>query len=558
MLKYSLIGLVFYGYLWLPIACPAQDMKAYEGAWKGELTDATSLSFTVTIQRSTGNHYSLTVSNQQRQLIRRDFSANTEHVTINLNDQISFKGKIDEQTGVISGFMHSGMLLYHQSLKETAEGLFSGKWNICMVDRFVPSALYLSVEEAVGEQYVAYPFFDDQRFSGTWAGSFAKKRDTLFFQDAKTGIAFEGLLRSDKIVLTIILAGEPLTSIELRRHDEPFPVTYDYPTEPSYFPAFREMEDSIKAGNITNTHSVLIARSGKLIYEKYFSGFTASIPHDQRSASKSISSAIAGIAMDQGLIKDTQQKLYDLLPAEYQHTKESDERKAGISLHSLLTMSSGIDAVDFGTNRLSEAAEGHYQNTADWITTILEAPMIHEPATHANYGSANPYLLGVALESVVPEPLEFFMDEHLLAPLGITDYIIQTDFRGHPYFGGGMYLRPRDMLKFGQLYLDKGKLNGQSIISESWIDHSLKKYFTLENREDSIEYGYFWWHKTYIVGKTEIQSMEARGAGGQYIFIIDDLDLVVVITSGNFRNGRFWQPEEILEKYILPPLMAQK
>ncbi|MEZ4949862.1 MAG: hypothetical protein R2784_10805 [Saprospiraceae bacterium] len=118
-----------------------------------------------------------------------------------------------------------------------------------------------------------------------------------------------------------------------------------------------------------------------------------------------------------------------------------------------------------------------------------------------------------------------------------------------------MYLTPKDLLKFGELYLNGGTWNENQVLSESWKDESFKKYLILENTVDKNEYGYLWWHKTYQVKNESIESIEARGAGGQYIFIIPSLDIVVAITSGNFRNGKTQQPELILENYILPFLI---
>ena len=217
-------------------------------------------------------------------------------------------------------------------------------------------------------------------------------------------------------------------------------------------------------------------------------------------------------------------------------------------------MSSGIDAVDYGinSNPKSPAVEDNYQMTKDWTETILNSPMINIPNTKANYGSANPYLLGIAIDSVVSEPLEMFFDKNLFQKLGISNYIIQTDLKGNPYFGGGMYLTSVDMVKFGELYLYKGNLNGTQIISENWIENSFKNYLVLENTVDKNGYGYLWWHNTYKVNGKSIKSIEARGAGGQYIFVLPKLETVVVITSGNYRNGKTQQSELILEKYILP------
>lgn len=109
-------------------------------------------------------------------------------------------------------------------------------------------------------------------------------------------------------------------------------------------------------------------------------------------------------------------------------------------------------------------------------------------------------------------------------------------------------------MKFGELYLNKGKLNGQQILSEDWIKNSFKNYHVLENTEGKNGYGYLWWHNTYNVNGQSIKSYEARGAGGQYIFVIPELTAVVVLTSGNYRNGKTQQPELILEKYIMPYL----
>ncbi|MEO1437567.1 MAG: 6-aminohexanoate hydrolase, partial [Bacteroidota bacterium] len=124
-----------------------------------------------------------------------------------------------------------------------------------------------------------------------------------------------------------------------------------------------------------------------------------------------------------------------------------------------------------------------------------------------------------------------------------------------PYFGGGMYLTPPDMLKYGQLYLQKGVWEGQQLLSEEWVEASFTKYGPLLNVRDQNQYGYLWWHHTYQVGDHKIESWEARGAGGQYICVMPDLEVVMAITSGNFRNGRTKQPETIIEQYLLPALL---
>ena len=310
------------------------------------------------------------------------------------------------------------------------------------------------------------------------------------------------------------------------------------------------MEDSISTNALTNVHSILISKNGKLVYENYFNGFHANIPHDQRSAAKSIGSAMIGIALEDRILNNVNQSIYDYIPSEYRYTM--DDKKSKITIKHLLTMSSGLDAIDFGIDRVGQATEDNYQNSSDWLKTVLEAPMIFDAGTHCNYGSANPYLLSVGLANELDESLLSYVKRKLYDPLGITNYSISKDDKGHPYFGGGSYLTPRDMMKFGELYRNRGLWNDQRILTEQWVKDSFKNYAVLENTTDKNGYGYLWWHKTYSVNGKEIKSVEARGAGGQYIAIIDELDMTIVITSGNYRNGRFWQPELIIEDYLLP------
>lgn len=399
-----------------------------------------------------------------------------------------------------------------------------------------------------------------------------KENDIITFQDNITGLYFKGKLLTNKIKLEIILAGKTIATTVLNKSKSEW-VFDDFSSRTSKGNRplnlndgwrisslndkqyLEEMETKILSKKLMKTHSVLIAKKGKIVYEKYFGGFTYKTPHDQRSASKSISSALMGIAIDKQLIKSDKEFLYNFIPEEFQYTKDS--LKSLIKIKDLLTMSSGIDAVDFGTKRKSKASEPAYQNSPNWLKTIVEAPMINKPGVEANYGSANPYLLGVLLNNVVNQPLELFIDQQLLKPLGISNYTIIKDPTRLPYFAGGMHITPRDMLKFGQLYLDNGKWNGKRIISKKWIKKSFNNYKNLQNTKDKNGYGYLWWHKTYRVANKNIKSIEARGAGGQYIFVIPTLDTVVVITSGNYRNGKFQQPEIILEKYILPQLLKE-
>jgi len=546
-------------------------MEDYTKQWEGQFETSKTVNFTVEIEHFNAEESVFKISNSHP-IVNQKFSDNNPHlIHVYINKNLSFKGQFNEDKSVINGFIKSGYLMYHIKLTKNNKKVYVGQWNVLVVDELKSKTFYLSIENGSGENYEAYPFFEDDRFTGTWCTNFKKNKDTLSFIDFKTGLGFKGLLTKSKIILDVNLAGKFVTQIELIPSQKDWKIggfkTKKTNKTPLYLndgwdislpknfntESIDKMEDAINSNVFENTHSVLIARNGKLIYENYFSGYNSSIPHDTRSASKSISSAIVGIAIDSKMIKNENEKLYDFLPEKYKTT--TDTLKKQISIHSLLTMSSGLDAIDFGIQRESFATEDKYQQQKDITKYILEAPMLYKPNLHSNYGSANPYLLGVIANSVISEPLELFMDRTLFQKLKIFNYIIQSDGHGVPYFGGGMYLTPRDMLKFGQLYLNKGKWKNKRIVSKEWIKKSFKNYHILENTVDKNGYGYLWWHKTYNVNGQLIKSVEARGAGGQYIFVVPQLKSVIVITSSNFRNGKFQQPEKILNDYILPSLL---
>lgn len=531
----------------------SQNMADYTTSWEGKIENLKAFNFTVAIENLQSENAVFKISNN-KSIINQPLKLDKEKlIKISISKNLSFIGDLSKNGKEINGFIKSGLLLYHIKLIKSKTNSFIGTWNILMVDELKSQNFYLSVENGLDNEYQAYPILADNRFTGTWCANFQKKNDKISFVDFKTGLQFKGKLLSRKIQLGVYLEDSLIMQTDLKKSETDWEIggfTTNNNDWNSKKLQLTEMESLISKDTLPNTHSVIISRKGKIIYENYFDGYNSHIPHDMRSSSKSISSAIVGIAKDKSLFNNVDQSIFEFLPQEYQITKDSLKYK--IDIKSLLTMSSGLDAIDFGIERKSLASEDNYQPTKDWTKTILNAPMINKPNTHAKYGSANPYLLGVAMDSVVSEPLQLFMDKNLFQKLGISNYIIQTDMTGHPYFGGGMYLTPRDMMKFGELYLNKGKSNGKQILSENWIKNSFKNYRELENTADKNGYGYLWWHNTYRVNGKSFKSIEARGAGGQYIFVLPTLEMVVVITSGNFRNGKFQQPELILENYILP------
>lgn len=563
----------------LPFFMSAQThISSYAGDWEGALPRGEMFSFDLSLQAHTQDQFLFRI-NLGETRIEKHIELEADHkLQVDLGEGVVFSGKFNEEHSAVDGFMRSGVLLYHLTLIKNNAGIYQGKWNLFLVEQMQPATAFLAFEVDEGGNYAAYTLFGDARFAGTWAGNFQRDQEKLSFQDFRTGLRFSGILGKDQIELEYFLAGSSIGKVPYARSSEAWALGTTANDQQSFQEKagtfvdgwktqsleaagieeepLQRLEQDIFSNDLTFTHGIAIAHKGKLVYDRYFFGNDQEVPHDQRSAAKSYASALIGIAIDEGFLDNTSQKLYSRIPKDYQYS--GDKQKAQISIEDLLTMSSGLDAIDFGLNRNSAASEDAYQSSPDWLKTVLEAPMLYEPGMHANYGSANPYLLGVMLQEALPKTLEEYADEKLFKPLGIHNYIIQGDLKGIPYFGGGWFLTPRDMLKFGQLYLNQGVWQGKRILSEKWVKRSFDKYGVLENTSDKNEYGYLWWHKTYKIGDQEIPSIEARGSGGQYIMVLPSLELVVAITSGNYRNGRFAQPEQILETYILPAVLGKK
>ncbi len=546
------------------------SLERYNGNWEGQLPYHDIFHFDITVEWLEANSYQLTIANRERSISKKLTSGSDEYIQIGIGQDIRLLLR-SAGDDALTGFVKSGGLMYHIRLKKVDDRQFRGTWDPLMVHTLHSSSIFLSVENNEDGTIVAYPYFGDQRFSGTWCTGYSEREKTLLFSDFKTGMKFQAQFSEEQIQLDMSLAGMTIATTSLSRSatDWEFGTTEMPPSQTTDTPTslddgwttanlsdvdiqqapVDQLIDDVQADKLPGTHSVLVAKENRLVFEAYFDGHHAHLPHDMRSASKSIASAMIGIAIEDGIIGGTEQKLYDCIPKAYEYTK--DASKSVISIRDLLTMSSGLDVN-------GEASEGNYQSTNTWLKTVLEAKMADPPGTRTLYGSANPFLLGVCLDESLAEPLEVYMDRKLLSPLAISNYIIQTEGnQTTPYFGGGMHLTSRAMLKFGQLYLNRGKWTGAQILSKNWVQQSFQKYGRLGDTTDKNEYGYQWWHKTYVVDNEEFESIEARGAGGQYIFVIPKIEVVVVITSGNFRNRRLLQqPEKILEEYILPAMSS--
>jgi hypothetical protein len=244
-----------------------------------------------------------------------------------------------------------------------------------------------------------------------------------------------------------------------------------------------EMMRKIVDGTYPNVHSVLIIKDGKLVFEEYFYEYNQDSLHELRSATKSFVSALMGIAIEKSFIKSKNETALSYFP-EYTLNNNSDAKRR-ITIENLLTNQSGLDC-DISNDK-SEGNETKMSYSNDWVKFMLDLPMIDTAGGKGMYCSGNVIVAGRIIEKATKQPLPEFAKQNLFAPLGITNFKwnFKPDISSAETFCQ-LYLCPRDMAKFGLLFLNNGNWNGKQIISSDWVKQSLTKHSTVQN----VDYGY--------------------------------------------------------------------
>ena len=287
------------------------------------------------------------------------------------------------------------------------------------------------------------------------------------------------------------------------------------------------------AGNIESIKSLLVQQDTTILMESYFHGADENYKDDVMSVTKSFISALIGIAIDKGFIDNIDQTLSDYLS----DIVELDEQKAAITIRQLLMMSCGLEWLGLTTSEDFLA----WMNTGYNINFILDKPFTHTPGVDFNYSDGASHLLSVILTEATGMSAHNFAKQYLFEPLGFGHTSWITDNIGCNIGSTRLKVTPRDMLKFGVLYLNEGKLKGQQLISSDWISTSTtSKISTLNAIPYGNNYGYLWWvtnidsHHVYF----------ANGYAGQFIVVVPDIDVVVVATAEwNYIGqtaGQFW------------------
>ena len=297
-------------------------------------------------------------------------------------------------------------------------------------------------------------------------------------------------------------------------------------------------------------HSVLVARRGRLVLEEYFHGFDRETPHDLRSAGKTFTSVLLGAVMRNGAHIAPESRIYELLGAS---PVDGDPRRERITLAHLMTHSSGLACDD--NDDASPGNEGAMQSQSaqpDWWRFTLDLPMAHAPGERYAYCTAGMNLVGAALRAATGRNVIDLFERDIARRLNFGLYHWNLTPTGEGYLGGGVYMRPRDLAKIGQLYLDGGVWNGRRILDRAWVERSTSAQIEINEATTGMSAERFSavatrgadgfaWHRFGVrVGERRVESFEASGNGGQFLIVVPEYELVVVMTGGNYGQGGIW------------------
>ncbi len=316
------------------------------------------------------------------------------------------------------------------------------------------------------------------------------------------------------------------------------------------------MEQAIESGKFSKIGSVLIEQDGRILYEHYFAGDAATL-RDTRSATKTITSLLVGIALQEGSLRSVSAPVLSFFPDK--NPANPDPRKTSMTIEDLLTMSSPLECDDW--NDFSRGNEERMYLIEDWTQFALDLPIrgfTQNPGDsaapfgrHFSYCTAGAFLTGQILQRATGAAADRYAQAKLFDPLGIHDaqwvysplHLAQT--------GGGLRLTSRDLLAVAELCRNGGRWNGKQVVSATWIAASTTPHAQID---EATQYGYFWWLKSFrAINGSSYPGWYMSGNGGNKVVVVPALHLSVVITSTNYNTrGMHEQTEKLLTDYILP------
>lgn len=317
------------------------------------------------------------------------------------------------------------------------------------------------------------------------------------------------------------------------------------------------MTAAVESGDFQKVTSILVARDGRLVYERYFDEGGREALRNTRSATKTITGMLVGLAIEDRAISSLKAPVLPFFP-QYDALQYPDPRKADITVEDFLTMSSLLECDD--SNSFSRGNEERMYLIEDWVRFALDLPIKGFPgwtsppqkSPHGrswSYCTAGTVVLGSVLSRATRMPVQDYAQARLFGPMGFGPVEWQHTPTGGAMTGGGLALRSRDLLKLGQLYLDGGVWRGKRLVPADWAKASVTAQAQVD---DQTDYGYLWWIKRLKTSGGEEQAWLMNGAGGNKVAVLPRLRTVVVVTTTNFRvRDAHALSERILTDFIV-------
>jgi CubicO group peptidase (beta-lactamase class C family) len=309
-----------------------------------------------------------------------------------------------------------------------------------------------------------------------------------------------------------------------------------------------------------DVHAVLVVRHGTLVFEHYFKGaderwgnslgvidFAPDVKHDLRSITKSVTSLLLGIAIDHGWVRGVDAPVLSLLP---QYADLNSAALDRITLRHLLTMSAGLKWDENVPYSSPDNSEIQMDYAPDPYRYVLTRPVDTPPGAVWNYSGGSAALISAVLHQATGKTEDALAQEFLFDPLGIHDVAwVRYPGNNEPLAASGLAMRPRDLTKLGQLVLNHGAWDGRQIVSAAWIDASITPQI---QGSQLYFYGYQWWLGRSLVGLHQVDWAVGYGLGGQRLYIVPQLDMVVLVMAGLYRSDmQGWVPLQVLNRYAL-------
>jgi CubicO group peptidase (beta-lactamase class C family) len=321
---------------------------------------------------------------------------------------------------------------------------------------------------------------------------------------------------------------------------------------------------AVRNGRLRNLHGVVVVRHDRLVFEQYFAGrderlgrplgevqFGPDTLHDVRSVTKSVVSLLYGIAHHDGCVGSVDRPVLDAFP-EYRDL-QADPGRMKVLVRHALTMTMGIEWDETLPYSDPRNGERRMDDAPDRYRFVLDRPLVAPPGERWTYCGGATAVIAKLVSRGTGRPLLDYATE-LFTPLGIERFDWICDRSGEPSAAAGLRLRPLDLARIGQLVLHHGRCGDHEVVPAAWLQESV---IPRADVEPSVRYGYFWWLASSAIGDAPTPWIGALGNGGQRLFVLPELDTIVVVTAGNYNQPENWRtPTAVLTQFVLPALAA--